>query len=303
MILNNRCIVCESSVELNTIINVIIDGKKYDVAICDKHAEDTTPKKTKDLVQKKLAEFDQLVKRMKDFGIVIPQDDLKSNKIAVAQRVEEEAPLLEGVEPDLPKEPAVKEKMVVAKKAVNSKVNVQRKIQFQKNPIRSAVSGPVNSVGGTVNSERGAGSVEIDKRGSLDVASVVTESIGKLKERGYVKKDQEVSVPIPIKVESQMVPGRKGVPVRLPKVIRDNNGGVTTIAIINTGGNEAIQERFKELADESRRTEGNTAYSFGEKGYDVINCSLCEGTGKARATGDVCPKCKGVGMLNRGRRG
>lgn len=321
MVLNNRCIVCGSSTELNTVINISIEGKKYDVAICDKHAEDTTAKKAKDLVQKKLNELDELLKKMKDFGIQIPEDQLQSHQILVAEKTptptmkkESSTGEVIDVEPTLAEGEVGgndEKKAIVLRKASLQKMQVQKKIQYQKPPepsdknakqiIKSAV-GHVQSVAGVAQDERNRVSgVTLDKRSSHDVASVITEGIGKLKERGYIRKDQDVVVPVPIQIDHQMVPGRKGIPMKIPKIVRDSNGGVTTIAVVDTGGDKTIQDRFKQLADESRRTEGNTAYSFGEKGYDVMNCSLCEGTGKTRATGGTCPKCKGAGILNRGR--
>lgn len=71
MKLDNKCIVCGSSLDLNTILNIVIDEVKYSVAICDKHSDDTTPKQVKELVLKRIDILNNLICGLKDFGINI----------------------------------------------------------------------------------------------------------------------------------------------------------------------------------------------------------------------------------------
>ena len=95
-----------------------------------------------------------------------------------------------------------------------------------------------------------------------------------------------------IVLADRLVRGRGGQPMRIPRVIKHTIGGNTVINVVDTGGDKLIQDRFRGLRD--------VIYNYGEKGYDVQNCTLCGGSGVAAATGGTCPKCQGVGFLNKG---
>lgn len=99
--------------------------------------------------------------------------------------------------------------------------------------------------------------------------------------------------PAVVSREEQIVQGRAGRPVAIPKKIV-SAAGTTDVNIVDTGGDAALQQRFKELSEVSKRTE--TPPSF-QNGYLIRECVLCKGTGVTIIGNKTCPKCKGVGTL------
>ncbi len=95
--------------------------------------------------------------------------------------------------------------------------------------------------------------------------------------------------PAILEAEEQVVDGRCGIPTPIPKKIV-SEAGVTEINIVNTGGDQALQNRFKDMAKEGKPPD------FAH-GYKLRQCGICVGTGIAKITGQTCPKCKGAGEL------
>jgi hypothetical protein len=77
----------------------------------------------------------------------------------------------------------------------------------------------------------------------------------------------------------------------LPKKIIDNEGGQTDIKIVNSGGDLALQTRFKQLAETSKSKPPDLIRG----GYLVHNCNSCGGTGKLK--GSACIACGGEGIV------
>lgn len=98
-----------------------------------------------------------------------------------------------------------------------------------------------------------------------------------------------VEAPVVMEHELQTVTGRGGVPISIPKKIAGNDG-TTQINIVDTGGDAALQQRFREI------TGSKEAQSF-SKGYKTRDCTFCNGTGINRISKDKCPKCGGKGMF------
>ena len=71
MNLKTKCLVCGTSENLNTSMHVKIEEGEYDIDLCDKHADTSTPKQVKNQVKKKILEFKKLSDKMKEFGIEI----------------------------------------------------------------------------------------------------------------------------------------------------------------------------------------------------------------------------------------
>lgn len=89
--------------------------------------------------------------------------------------------------------------------------------------------------------------------------------------------------------EEQVVAGVGGMPVSIPKTVRDNAGGRTEITVNAGINNDELQKRFKNIAD------GET--KFKTQGYGLKDCNFCSGTGKAKIGNNPCPRCKGVGSV------
>jgi hypothetical protein len=96
------------------------------------------------------------------------------------------------------------------------------------------------------------------------------------------------------KAEIGMVKGRAGMQIAIP-VRRSGKTGETKIAVVETGGDAALQRRFKDLAKQSE----TDAPDFGHGGYQVktVNCGVCRGTGRVMGK-KSCPKCGGAGAYD-----
>lgn len=96
------------------------------------------------------------------------------------------------------------------------------------------------------------------------------------------------------RAEIGLVKGRNGMDIAVP-VRREGKMGVTHVAVIDTGGDNQLQRRFKSMARASE-TEG---VCYGQDGYDVkfVRCAACGGGGRSLDKKNVCPKCKGAGEM------
>jgi len=96
-----------------------------------------------------------------------------------------------------------------------------------------------------------------------------------------------------IQTTKQVVQASDGRPIHLPKTIHDSAGGRTDIRVVKTGGDVALQRRFKQLGHAS---QSGPSPDFG-KGYTVRDCRACNGSGMSRVdVKNKCPKCGGDGF-------
>jgi hypothetical protein len=285
---DNKCICCGSSSNLDTILTVTVDDVKYQVTVCDEHAEDITPKQVKEKVREKINEYNQLVDKMKEFGMDVTESS--PGGIMVAEDSTKSSETEESEE-----KPSKKRKILLAN--TDGEVVADKEAGKQPRVIKKKVLPKVRSVSGALASKSG-NRMSIEARESVDAAAAVESEIIAAKKKGKGKETVEVEVPVTEDIEYQTVPGRGGRPMRIPKRIKHNQGS-TKVAIVNTGGDRTIQDRFREMADISKRT-GMEGHIYGRDGYDTVPCNMCDGSGIAKATGEECPKCKGVGQLNRG---
>jgi len=94
--------------------------------------------------------------------------------------------------------------------------------------------------------------------------------------------------------KSQVVKTESGREVVVPSILYDDVGTKTSIRIVNTGGDRALQSRFKEMADASK---GNRGPDFRNQ-YGIRDCVACNGTGRSRINkNNPCPKCGGDGFF------
>jgi len=70
--------------------------------------------------------------------------------------------------------------------------------------------------------------------------------------------------------------------------------GDTVIKYVQVSDRD-IQNHAKEFADRTMKGDGDVAVEYNER---TIMCRACNGTGQARIGNQICPKCKGLGILN-----
>jgi transcription elongation factor Elf1 len=76
MRLTNKCLVCNSTENLNTTIKIKVQEQEVEVALCGMH-EETSPKHARELIATKLIEFDELKKKMQEFGVSVGEQEAK----------------------------------------------------------------------------------------------------------------------------------------------------------------------------------------------------------------------------------
>jgi len=277
--LRETCIVCKTSKNLDTVMTVTVDDKKYEVSLCAEHAEETTPKQVKDKVRERITEIEEVLKKVKELGLT---DMLVGSapKIIIAETPKETTPEPQpDTQPD--PQPESQPKVTIVKKQVEKPTEKSEAPQITRIKRISKEKGlsKVKSVGGVAMSRAGT-SANLESLESLDASAIASE----------IAEEKGGSVPQIKEIDYQVVAGRGGQAMRLPRNIKQTDG-TTMIQMVDTGGDRTIQERFRELS------AGN--FSHKKEGYDVMNCSLCRGSGFAR-TGQTCPKCGGTGLLNKG---
>ncbi len=103
---------------------------------------------------------------------------------------------------------------------------------------------------------------------------------------------EEVIVPEDIVTEVQEVRDAGGGVAIIPKKLRGNTGSMN-VSIKSTGGDAALQRRFKQMAEESMEKDG---YKTQYKDMDVP-CTFCGGSGISKIGKQECPKCSGSGII------
>jgi hypothetical protein len=287
MNLENSCIVCGASQNLDTMLTVALENEKYTVAVCEEHAEDITPKKAKELVGQKVQQLNEALALIGEFGL---QVNKSSGGIAVAEKPQEQKPIQEDSDTVA----------VVETEQEEEKPKIEKKVQFSKDGKTELTKRARKkraqhlSLGGAVS---GATNANIEKHQGFDLDSSVSGEIAHSLEKGTIKEAVKPESQI---VEEQAVTTKSRGPLIVPKKVSHNIGGETTIEIVNTGGDENLQRRFKEFAQHTK--ESNNPHGYARGGYDTIECTLCKGNLRVKNKGVMiqCPKCKGTGVLNKG---
>jgi len=137
----------------------------------------------------------------------------------------------------------------------------------------------IDSSNGMVSVGGNAGGYAVDSHSSHDVNSL---------------SDQLPAEVTTGKAKMTMAEGRGGQPIAIPQK-RVDGTGTTRINIINTGGDRALQDRFKNMSDEA----GSKGSKDGYQG--MSDCPICKGDCVVMNKNEesTCPKCKGSGFISR----
>ena len=302
---NTKCLRCESITNLNTHMSVKVENTEYDVVLCDQHSDDTTPKMAREVVAQKLAEYASLVEKMKAFGVDMSQ--VSPGGIVLAQTKPEQT---EAPQPQQQPEQKGSAKIIVATPRQQPKQQMTRQQPAAQGGVKVVSKQPAESSIQKSEALRirpisgvavGSGAqVQIEGRPSVNIGDTIQRVIEEGKRGGRIDREEKVAMPTSRVSETQTVRGRGGQPMTIPRVIKHNQG-TTVINVVDTGGDQTIQQRFRTLAAQGMN-DNKKIYNFGDprQGYDVMNCTLCGGTGITASNGESCPKCKGTGILNKG---
>jgi len=210
MDLKSKCLVCGSTQNLNTVLKISVKEVSYEISICDKHSENITVGKARDLVSKKLLEFEELKKKMLEFGVIIQEPGVVP---LPSKPIEKQ---IEPIKKEVIKE-SVANKPISSKEA--SKPDVLKKIPKFNVP---KVSSP-----------------DAQSYESLDVDGLVHREMENTKRLG-----KDVKLPEVAEIEMQTV-NIPGAPIALPRKIKSDDGSTSTIIITKTS-NADIMKRIKD---------------------------------------------------------
>ena len=272
--LSQRCIFNNTTENLNTIMEVTLDGNKYKVAISDEHEDDASPGVIKKLIPPRLAilekeeaetlsKLDKLKQLAAELGFHIVKNGPKS---AMAS---EPPPTLEG----------------------KPSVDIDGKqFKIQKNTRKH------NKANEGLSKEEAAAALDATKRRAESSASISNPTQGEAATYASHNAPEAVTVqtsngpktiPKPqVGTKTlQTVKGRAGVPTTIPRSLHGADGQ-TTITIVDTGGDKTIQARGKQLAQMRQH---------GDQSYYSRACPPCQGTGFHAKR--QCKTCDGVGFI------
>ncbi len=259
--MEKRCIFSGSDQNLNTEMTVTLsDGEKVTVFISDAYADDATPKMIREAAEKqraeKTSEIEELRKKAAELGLTL-------------------APLDQSPAQPIPQAPVPPQAPVV---------NTQPNPQVPTPPP-------------TIDEGKMIDGTEADKKVNLSIDNSAGAQYGAAGGGEYdIRTEEKPSENLKEgeKAEIGYIKGRGGMQTAIP-VRRVGKSGETTVKVVDTGGDRALQDRFKGMANDS---ENPNAHSFGKDGYQVrtITCTLCNGDGYTMNR--KCPKCDGAGMLD-----
>ena len=261
-----RCIFSGSTENLNTSMTVTLeDGKKVEVWISDDYVDQATPVAVKKAVterdSERNAELAELQRKAAELGLsLVPEGH--------------QAPPVQTTTPS----PQAKPDATPATEEVLP---------------ATVLEDHVPTMGAQVVDGRTA-----DKKLSVSTAmGNVPSGVSGAKSEYDIKTESEPSVDLREGeiAEIAKVKGRNGMETAIP-VRRVGKTGETVVRVVDTGGDTGLQQRFKDMANDSIRDD--SSHNFGRQGYQVrtISCTLCQGSGKAM--GKDCPKCDGAGAID-----
>lgn len=251
------CVYCNCHDNLNTELTITLDdGNKVTVQICDNHSEDATVKTARVAYQNKQAEIEAVLAQAKALGLNITQS---SGGLTIAQAAHSEKPKQSG---------NLQNRQIEVQPKNDQKLEDQ---DFVSTDLLDSRSGIV-SVGGSVNN------LNVESMGSHDM-NKLSDKLGPDARKGFAKLE--------------MVEGRGGQPIAIPKFRKDGTG-TTNISVIKTNDGK-LQESFKRMANDSMN---DRVPNFARAGYSntTRNCTFCSGDGEVQ--NKTCPKCNGTGIIS-----
>lgn len=255
--MNNQCVFCSTSENLTVTMQVTVSSGPQTVYICTEHEDQASPKKVRELAEKRNSMLQDFQKQAEALGFkLVPM----AGGVIAAESPAEPQPVPVSSTPTAVKQENIQNKKPIAKK------------------VRD-IDTP------SVAADNKGNNVDIGKHSSYDTTKPVTRKDG-----------TNVDAPGIIDHEEQVVTGRGGAAVVIPKKIV-SEAGVTEINIVDTGGDKALQNRFKATtqAAAEARSAGEAQKAILQGGYMAKECPLCKGVGITKINNQTCKKCNGVG--------
>jgi hypothetical protein len=258
--LSRSCLFCGSDKGLNTTMTVKVGDTDYTVAVCEEHEDMAAPKAVRGKAEEKAKEIQELKEKAAQYGLQIGEEAPKAPLAPVAPRAPAPAPRADD-----------RRQFHTGMKSQTPEVPSEAPADPEGPPTERIAEDATTP---DLPVDPGIG---INKHDSYD-----PKMIGD----GRIETIQKTK---------QVVQASDGRPIHLPKTMHDSAGGKTDIRVVNTGGDAALQRRFKSLGQVSK-TEAAPSPDF-RHGYTVRDCRACNGTGTSRIDKTkTCPKCNGDGF-------
>ena len=239
-------------------MNVKVGETEFKVSICEDHEDDASPKKVKEMVQQKADEIEKIKEMAAKYGLSVGDQLAPKNNSPKPQKTTAQPSGHKNLHPGLRPQKIAKseETLTPPEEIIETPSDI---IQEPQHPAQVA----------------GAPDVRLEQHNSYKTpSSEKTPTITARKNQKYITES-----------------GRE---VLVPQVLYDDEGGKTDIRIVNTGGDRALQNRFKGMAEGSK---GGAGPDFRNQ-YAVRDCTSCGGTGVSRVNRTkACPKCGGDGFF------
>ena len=268
-----QCIFSGSTDNLNTSMVITLDsGDKVEVWVSDEYADSATPSKIKQaavaFLDPKRREILELLARAKELGLDLSALMPKPAPAPSAPCV----PLAPAPTPaPAPKPQPRKEVELISS---NPKNRIIDGAAADSRSLSAAVSGGVSALGESVS-------------GSGREYTIKSE---KDKPSQNLKEGE--------RAEIGRVMGRGGMEIAIP-VRRVGKTGETRVAVVDTGGDPALQKRFKQLKAQGDSPNGPPDFIRGGYQVKTVQCGVCRGLGSL-PNGKSCPKCGGIGAFDLG---
>jgi hypothetical protein len=283
--LSQSCIFDDNSENLNTTMNISLDDEKYKVAVCDNCEDLASPKAIKELIPiklKKLDEKSQQLELLKLAAAELGFDLVKSGSSELM------IPTPKIKEPPQPPQSITINSPATLEDAPIVKMG-DTELKVQKN-LRQNITQDMTP-------EEADAALEAAKRHSERVSHLESATSGEA--APYTPHDTKKPIKINtqfgekvyknpiVSKEIQTVRGRAGVPTTITKSLQSADGK-TTIKIVNTGGDKALQERARQLG---------ALREHGDASYYSTNCRPCQGRGFHGNENKPCRTCNGTGII------
>lgn len=257
------CIFCGSPNDLNTeLVITIDDGNKVKVQVCDQHAEDATVKTCRIAYSERQKQIDEVLQKAKALGINISDQSANSGLIIATQQ---------------PPQPQTQQPQTQQPVFDDNNINID--------PTEDAIVIDTNLADRQTNVALSLDAVAATKVSAYNFGSL-TDKLPENVRDGTVKMS--------------IIEGMAGMPTAIPTVRRDGLG--TTIIRQSKYDDNALQRKFKNMADQSMNNPDGTSFSNGYTAQEC-KCTFCNGIGSIMqrrvgvVTRSACPKCNGAGII------
>lgn len=258
--LSQRCIFNGSSENLNTFMEITMDGEKYKVAISQEFEDEASPGAIKKLIPDRVAAMEaakaEMMSKLEEFKAMAAELGFDLIK--------------KGASPSLPKQEAVAQP--VPQK--NTRKQLSREEAIAAHEAAKRAEKPIKITHSASGISAGASPHTIPQQ-----VEVKTSEGTKI-----------VSKPQTINETQQLVKGPGGVPIPIPKNIKGTDGE-TTITVVEDVNDRIIQMRGRQLHQMREQ---------GDESYYSKNCRQCDGAGmiqNRRGETKQCKTCGGYGIL------